>query len=202
MRALDPPHVSWYQLTLEPNTVFHASPPAGLPDDDLAWDIQQGGQEALAAAGYEQYEISAFARRGHRCRHNLNYWQFGDYLAAGAGAHGKLTAAAGAIVRYRKPSNPLQYMEMFEGEAPASPATAVAAGDLAFEFMLNVLRLTDGFSAALFQDRTGVAIDAVRTGIGQAIREGLLEEPSPGTWRPTERGFRFLNDLQARFLPG
>ncbi|NQV85914.1 MAG: radical SAM family heme chaperone HemW, partial [Woeseiaceae bacterium] len=106
--ALDPAHISWYQLTLEPNTIFHARPPANLPDDDLAFEIQDCGQELLAAAGYRQYEVSAYARDGRHCRHNLNYWQFGDYLAVGAGAHGKLTSSGG-VQRYQKPANPLMY---------------------------------------------------------------------------------------------
>ncbi|MDP6993650.1 MAG: radical SAM family heme chaperone HemW, partial [Woeseiaceae bacterium] len=111
---LSPSHISWYQLTLEPNTVFHRRPPPDMPDEDLAWDIQETGRQLLVAAGYEQYEVSAFARPGHVCRHNLNYWQFGDYLAAGAGAHGKITDRDGVIRRYRKPANPLSYIEQAE----------------------------------------------------------------------------------------
>jgi len=192
---LAPPHVSYYQLTLEPNTVFHRRPPAGLPDDDLAWDIQQAGHERLADAGYERYEISAFARPGHRCRHNLNYWTFGDYLAAGAGAHGKLTDRDARIVRYAKPANPRAYIE---GKAPAEPTPVT---DPEFEFMLNALRLTDGFDESLFERRTGLPAASLGPGIERASGAGLLEAAGGGSWRPTRRGFRFLNDLQGLFLP-
>lgn len=199
--ALSPPHVSYYQLTLEPNTVFHRQPPAGIPDDDLTWAIQGQGHRLLAEAGYEQYEISAFAKRGHRCRHNLNYWRFGDYLAAGAGAHGKLTDAGGAAFRYRKPANPLQFMEQAEpGEIDAVPE-AIGKNDLAFEFMLNALRLSAGFTIDSFRQRTGLDPAAIGETIRQAQADGLLEESEPGAWRPTADGFRFLNDLQVRFLP-
>jgi len=198
---LSPPHVSYYQLTLEPNTVFFSRPPDAMPDDDIAWDIQEHGHQLFRGAGYEQYEISAFARPGHRCQHNLNYWQFGDYLAIGAGAHGKLTSPGGDTVRYRKPANPLQYMEQAVSGRPESPPAPVAGADLDFEFMLNVLRLSDGFSAQLLEDRIGDDRLRVRTTIDQAVADGLLESPSKGIWKPTTRGFRFLNDLQARFLP-
>ncbi len=198
---LSPPHVSWYQLTLEPNTVFFSKPPDDMPDDDLAWAIQEHGHRLLSAAGYEQYEISAFARSGHRCRHNLNYWQFGDYLAVGAGAHGKLTNSAGVTHRYRKPANPLQYMEQAErGQIDSKPGR-IDSADLGFEFMLNVLRLSDGFSAELLWQRTGLAMAALGDPLNELIADGLLEEISVGRWRPSARGFRFLNDLQARFLP-
>lgn len=202
--ALSPSHISYYQLTLEPNTVFHARPPQGLPDDDAAWAIQEHGQQVLCEAGFSQYEVSAFARAGRRCRHNLNYWQFGDYLAAGAGAHGKLTSADGATTRYRKPLNPMSYMLDMERQAAGAsrePAERIAGADLAFEFMLNVLRLTDGFSADLFRSRTGLGIAAVKDAIDAAAADGLLEEVRPAHWRPSPLGFRFLNDLQARFLP-
>ena len=142
---LKPSHISWYQLTLEPNTVFYARPPANLPDDDLAFEIQDRGQELLAEHGYAQYEISAYARNGKQCRHNLNYWLFGDYLAVGAGAHGKITTAGG-IFRYQKPANPLQYMMSQEAESPSTALNALNSADRMFEFMLNALRLTGGFA--------------------------------------------------------
>ena len=196
-----PAHISYYQLTLEPNTVFFSRPPAAMPDEDTAWDIQEHGQQLLRDAGYEQYEISAFARPGHRCHHNLNYWQFGDYLAIGAGAHGKLTSLDGETVRYQKPANPLQYMEhAVDGRLESLPVP-ISGADLDFEFMLNVLRLSDGFSRQLLEDRIGEGRLRVRTTIDQAVADGLLECPSVETWRPTSRGFQFLNDLQARFLP-
>lgn len=201
MASLSPSHVSYYQLTLEPNTVFHQRPPADIPDDELAWAIQEYGHQALSDAGYEQYEISAFARPGHQCRHNLNYWQFGDYLALGAGAHGKLTDASGKVARYRKPANPQQYIEQ-AGRAEASgPLNVVADADLAFEFMLNVLRLRAGFDAELFAARTGLAPSSIAARVDDAVSDGLLEAVGPAGWRPTADGFRLLNELQARFLP-
>jgi oxygen-independent coproporphyrinogen-3 oxidase len=198
---LSPSHVSWYQLTLEPNTVFFSKPPDGIPDDDLAWEIQEQGQRMLFEAGYEQYEISAFAKSGHPCRHNLNYWQFGDYLAAGAGAHGKLTDPGGGSYRYRKPANPLQYIEQAESGRINSVPSRIEESDLGFEFMLNALRLSAGFSARLLTERTGINILTLEGPLRQAVADGLLEEVSAGEWRPTPDGFRFLNDLQARFLP-
>src|SRR5690606_15173839 len=151
--ALGPAHLSWYQLTLEPNTRFHAFPPPGLPDEDGVLAIEAAGLELLRRAGYERYEVSAFARPGFRCRHNLNYWRFGDYLGLGAGAHGKLTDAAGRVWRRVKPAHPRDYMERAEsGGLP--PASEVAADDLGFEFMLNALRLPEGFREADFTVRT------------------------------------------------
>jgi len=198
---LSPPHVSYYQLTLEPNTVFFSRPPAAMPDEDTAWEIQAHGHHLLGQAGYEQYEISAFARPGHRCRHNLNYWQFGDYLAVGAGAHGKLTTADGTVLRYQKPANPLQYIEQAEGNGQALVRMPVDIKDMAFEFMLNVLRLSDGFSAELLKARAGLEPSAIRAELDQATADGLLDALPGQKWRPTNTGFRFLNDLQARFLP-
>jgi len=199
--SLSPPHVSYYQLTLEPNTVFQHRPPPDLPDDETAWAIQEQGHRLLAEAGLLQYEISAFAVPGHRCRHNLNYWAFGDYLAAGAGAHGKLTDAAGLTIRYRKPANPARFMEQIESGTRETITNVVPAADLAFEFMLNALRLVDGFSAGLLRERTGLEVAEIDGPLRRAIDDGLMEETDPGHWRPTAVGFRFLNDLQARFLP-
>jgi len=199
--ALRPQHVSWYQLTLEPNTVFHARPPPGLPDEELAYAIQQAGEARLAALGYERYEVSAYAVAGRRCRHNLNYWTFGDYLAVGAGAHGKLTAAAG-VGRYRKPANPQAYMRQLELGDAGEPPQPVAAADLLFEFMLNALRLMDGFTEELFTERTRQPAVLLRERVEPLLRRGLLVESGTGRWRPTDLGWRFLNDLQAHFLPG
>ena len=198
---ISPPHVSYYQLTLEPNTVFYRQPPKAIPDDDTAWSVQEQGQKKLTAAGYEQYEISAFAKPGQRCQHNLNYWQFGDYLAAGAGAHGKLTDFHGQVRRYRKPANPQQFMEQVERGAGRVVATPVGDDELGFEFMLNVLRLSDGFTAELLRERTGLEMTALAAPLRKALDEGLLEQLAPRRWRPTPTGFRFLNDLQAQFLP-
>jgi len=198
--ALAPAHLSWYQLTLEPNTVFHLRPPAGIPDDDLAWRMQTEGGQRLEEAGYAQYEVSAFARDGRRCRHNLNYWEFGDYLAAGAGAHGKLTDRSGQVMRYRKAANPLAYMEQAERGDIRDERATVRPADLSFEFMLNALRLTDGFRKELFAERTGLDDAIIARVIGKAVADGLLREDDD-RWQPTADGFRFLNDLQARFLP-
>lgn len=198
---LQPAHISWYQLTLEPNTVFHARPPAGLPDNDLGYEIQLAGQAYLREQGFVQYETSAYARdERFRCRHNVNYWTFGDYLAVGAGAHGKVSAAGG-IRRYRKPANPLRYMESMEQRASIAPDPPLVDADIVFEFMLNASRLTDGFDEALFGRRTGLADRLLRSRLELCRQKGLLEEPQPGFWRTSELGQRFLNDLQAEFLP-
>jgi putative oxygen-independent coproporphyrinogen III oxidase len=196
---LEPTHLSWYQLTLEPNTVFYARPPANLPDGDLAFEIQDRGQTLLAEHGYEQYEISAYARGGQRCRHNLNYWLFGDYLAVGAGAHGKLTTATG-VHRYHKPANPLQYMVGQEAPATSAGLKSLRPSDLMFEFMLNSLRLSEGFSEDVFVARTGLSISELEEATAEARRKGLLERNAEGVWKPTELGSRFLNDLQSEFI--
>jgi oxygen-independent coproporphyrinogen-3 oxidase len=192
---LAPAHLSWYQLTLEPNTVFHARPPDGLPDDDLSFEIQTAGQALLATLGYEQYEVSAYARDGLRCRHNLNYWRFGDYLAVGAGAHGKFSDESG-IWRYAKVANPLMYMETMERSGPGIEMAPLDEPERVFEFMLNVLRLTDGFDQSMFAERTG--LPATRLNKRLAVAS---EETSGGFWRVTGLGQRFLNDLQGEFLP-
>lgn len=200
--GLAPPHVSYYQLTLEPNTEFYKRPPQDLPDDELAWEIQAHCQDLLAAAGYEQYEVSAFAKAGHRCRHNLNYWTFGDYLAVGAGAHGKLTDADGSIWRYQKPGHPRSYVEqMTDEQPPPTSRRRLHDADAGFEYLLNALRLPAGFSEAAFSARTGLTLDAIEAPLEKAIADGLLMECEQGMWRPTPLGFRFLNELQARFLP-
>ena len=197
---LEPQHLSWYQLTLEPNTVFHARPPAGLPDEDASWDIQRRGQQRLADLGYVQYEVSAYARDDQRSVHNLNYWSFGDYLAVGAGAHGKISNDKG-IWRYAKTANPQQYMEQQENRGDAAVLQPVAERDRLFEFLLNALRLTDGFDERLFRDRTGLAGDLLRQRLVPAIKKGLIAPEEGRFWRVTPLGRRFLNDLQAEFLP-
>jgi oxygen-independent coproporphyrinogen-3 oxidase len=197
--ALDPAHLSWYELTLEPNTRFSACPPPDLPGEDEALAIERAGLALLAEAGYQRYEISAFARPGLRCRHNLNYWRFGDYLGVGAGAHGKLTDPAGGIWRRVKPAHPRAYMERMEAGG-AVPATRVADGEIAFEYMLNALRLLDGFSEAEFVARTGLCFATVAPIVAGLRRNGLMEPAGSGAWRPSPRGFALLNDLQAAFL--
>ncbi len=198
--SLRPTHLSWYQLTLEPNTVFHARPPQDLPDDDLAFAIQQAGEARLAELGFERYEVSAYARDGRHCRHNLNYWSFGDYLAVGAGAHGKLSTPAG-VLRYRKTANPLQYMQEIERGADHGATGILSDDDLLFEFMLNALRLVDGFEERLFVERTRLPLPTLRNRLAPLARRGLIAGGEGGRWRPTPRGQRFLNDLQAHFLP-
>jgi len=196
---LDPTHISWYQLTLEPNTVFHARPPENLPDEETAYEIQDAGAALLRDAGFEQYEVSAWARDSRHCRHNVNYWLFGDYLAVGAGAHGKLSDEA-RVFRYRKPANPLQYMLVMEGNPAGGELEPVTDGDLLFEFMLNALRLNDGFQETVFLERTGLSAQRLQQASSGAVARGLLERGTDSTWRPTDLGRRFLNDLQAEFL--
>ena len=197
---LDPEHVSWYQLTLEPNTVFYARPPEGMPDDDRVFDMQQRGQRLLAEHGYRQYEVSAYAIDRRECRHNLNYWSFGDYLAVGAGAHGKLTTSDG-IFRYIKPANPVGYMKAIESGKISADMKAVEAPELVFEFMINALRLQQGFDEKLFESRTGLEPSRLAEAAASAVDRGLIRRDDEQKWRPTSLGQRFLNDLQAEFLP-
>lgn len=198
--ALQPTHISWYQLTLEPNTVFHARPPTGLPDDDLCEDIHAAGQKLLQTEGFRQYEVSAYARDEHRCTHNLNYWSFGDYLAVGAGAHGKFTTAT-RIARYAKPANPHTYMEALENGGQASELHWLQTRDRVFEFMLNALRLTDGLDTRLFEERTGLCPTMLEEPLARLQKRKLIDRIYPDSWRVTGLGQRFLNDLQAEFLP-
>jgi len=196
--AFGVPHVSAYHLTLEPNTLFHRHPPV-LPDDDASADMQEAIEGVLAAAGFSHYETSAFARPGHRARHNLNYWTFGDYLGIGAGAHGKLSFAD-RVQRTAKLRQPAAYMEAALAGNAVQEANDVAPASLPFEFMLNALRLTEGVPAALFAERTGLPASTVQRELDRAAKEGLLEA-DPQVIRPTLRGQRFLNDLLERFLP-
>jgi oxygen-independent coproporphyrinogen-3 oxidase len=196
--AFEPPHLSAYQLTLEPNTFFAKHPPP-LPDDDLAFAMLDRIAEGTAAAGLERYEVSAYARPQHRALHNLNYWEFGDYLGIGAGAHGKLSFAH-RIVRQVRLRDPAAYMVGAEaGRALASEAE-VARDDLPFEFMLNALRLKEGFASARFGERTGLPLSAIEAALAEAERRGLLACDLQHV-QPTARGFDFLNDLLELFLP-
>jgi putative oxygen-independent coproporphyrinogen III oxidase len=198
--SLGPAHISYYQLTLEPGTVFHSRPPP-LPDEEAAWQIQTAGQAMLAQAGYSQYEVSAYAKEGARCRHNLNYWLFGDYLGIGAGAHGKLSLGLPMrVLRTTKPKQPREYQDQIRRAQDAvGDSGFVAAADLPFEFMLNALRLNDGFRRDCYEGRTGLALNMLDGQLDRARERGLLEEIFAG-WRPTDLGRRFLNDLQASFL--
>ncbi len=213
---LQPAHLSHYQLTLEPGTVFAAQPPP-LPDDDLAWSMQAECQALLAAHGYDQYEVSAYARSGRQCVHNLNYWNNGDYLGVGAGAHGKLTrfadaADADASVEVggdTRAGIPLRVQRSTHLREPRRYIASAAAGpqwrdvppaDLPFEFMMNALRLNAGFAMADFTARTGLPEAAVLPALQQLAREGLMQGEN-GQWRATARGQQYLNELVQRFLP-
>lgn len=198
--AARPTHVSYYHLTIEPNTLFAARPPE-LPVDDIAWDMQQSGLETLESAGYGQYEISAFAQEGRQSRHNLNYWRYGDYVAIGAGAHGKITLPAEQVVsRYIKHKSPKRYLQSaHKGDWRASEQT-VSATERIFEFFVNQLRLKQGVHIDDFSPRTGLQWDAVQSQVSQAISSGLLEH-TEGRLKPTQLGWKFVNDTQQLFLP-
>ena len=192
-----PTHLSVYQLTIEPNTLFHAKPPV-LPDDDATWDMQQALQALLATNGYRQYEVSAYAQLGRECRHNLNYWQFGDYLGIGAGAHGKITTGNN-ITRRWKLKHPEDYLSKAGTPMAIGGEQRLTHADAIAEFMLNALRLTDGFPAALFAERTGLAPDAIETDLRHAEQQGFITRNATAI-RPTEQGQRFLNNLIELFI--
>ena len=199
--ALEPEHVSYYQLTLEPNTAFYQAPPP-LPDEDLAADMHDQGLELLAAAGYEQYEVSAHARPGRRCRHNLAYWTFGDYVGIGAGAHGKITdPATGQVERTAKLRHPEAYLTAASERRFVSSRRTLDADDLTLEFALFALRLNAGFEPTLFEARTGLSFEHLTDSIEAARRRGLLSADGEHV-RPTPLGRRFLNDLIQHFGPG
>ena len=197
--SFQPPHLSVYHLTLEPNTYFAKHPPV-VPDEDTAYAMLDRITERTGAAGLERYEVSAYARAGHRCFHNWNYWQFGDYLGIGAGAHSKLSFAQRVLrqVRWRDPQ---RYMAQAAQGQPVATEEEVAARDLPFEFMLNALRLRQGFALNMFSERTGLPIVQINRALQQAEQRGWIERDLSMV-RPTERGFDFLSDLQALFLPG
>ncbi|VTU36100.1 Oxygen-independent coproporphyrinogen-III oxidase 1 [Variovorax sp. PBL-H6] len=196
--ALAPPHLSVYHLTIEPNTYFAKFPPK-VPEDDMAYDMLDRISERTAQRGLERYEISAYARAGHRCAHNLNYWQFGDYLGIGAGAHSKLSFAH-RIVRQVRFREPRLYMDNALADRAVAQSDEVGISELPFEFMLNALRLKHGFTLAQFGERTGLAVTAIQRGLEDAERKGLIERDLARVW-PTSRGLDFLSDLQAIFLP-
>ncbi|MFM8864462.1 MAG: radical SAM family heme chaperone HemW, partial [Limnohabitans sp.] len=193
-----PPHLSIYHLTIEPNTLFAKHPPA-LPEDDEAYAMMDRITERTRLAGMGRYEVSAYARPGHACAHNLNYWQFGDYLGIGAGAHSKLSFAHRLVrlVRYREPHRYVQ--QAMQGE-PVTQSQEVAREDLPFEFMLNALRLQEGFALTDYMERTGLALTSIQKGLKAAEHKGLIARDWTRVW-PTARGFDFLSDLQALFLP-
>lgn len=199
--ALQPAHISHYQLTLEPNTLFAAKPPEGLPDEDTAWDMQEHGQALLSAAGYGHYEVSAYARPGRQCAHNLNYWRFGDYLGIGAGAHGKITLGAGQAIRRRwKLKHPAAWLATAGSDAALGGDEDIEPARRPFEYMLNALRLHEGFALADFEARTGLPRAAIAAELAEALARGWLVEDA-GHVRPTALGRRLGNDVVALFLP-
>lgn len=195
--SLAPPHLSVYHLTIEPNTYFAKFPPR-VPDDDTAYAMLDRITEVTGGAGMDRYEVSAYAKPGHRCWHNLNYWQFGDYLGIGAGAHSKLSFPHRVVrqVRYREPR---LYMDNALAGRPLAQDDEVPRAELPFEFMLNALRLKDGFAMTQFIERTGLAPTAIAAPLEEALRKGLIERDMSHV-RPTQRGFDFLSDLQSLFL--
>ncbi len=197
--SFEPTHISWYQLTIEKNTLFHHSPPL-LPDDEHLWQIQKQGQSLLADAGYTQYEVSAYAQKNRQCIHNINYWEFGDYLGIGAGAHGKITQPDGTITRHKKYRQPAKYTkEALLGKA-RSATTTLEKQDKIFEFMLNTLRLKEGFNKVAFERRTGLPLSKIDPNIKQATHQGLLQQTRNDQYCATKQGWFFLNNLIEIFL--
>lgn len=196
--ALEPSHVSWYQLTLEPHTAFHRRPPP-LPPEDVLLEIETRCRALLASAGYERYEVSAYARSGYRCRHNLNYWRFGDYIGIGAGAHGKVTAPDGAVVRRAKTRNPRTYMEVAGTDAAVRIERITAPSDIVLEFMMNALRLADGVAVDEFEASTGQRVGSIEAPLAAAIDRGWIERDGSRI-RPTPRGYALLNEVLALFV--
>ena len=196
--AFEPPHLSLYHLTMEPNTAFATRPPEGLPDEDTAFDMLDHLVERTAAAGLQRYEVSAYARTGHHCAHNLNYWQFGDYLGIGAGAHSKISFPDRIVrqVRWREPAT---YMDKATQGLAVSNEQDVALSARGFEFMMNALRLKDGFELLRFTERTGLTLASIQQPLAEAEAKGLLQRDLARAW-PTAKGFDFLSDLQAMFL--
>lgn len=195
-----PMHLSWYQLTIEPNTVFYSQAPE-LPGDELRWEIQEQGRVLLESVGYVQYEVSAWAREDMVCRHNMNYWQFGDYLGFGAGAHGKLSSSdATQITRYQRHRIPQTYMDMAGTPTVVTGENILQREDIILEFMMNALRLRSGFSEGLFKARTGLKLEDVQVPLDMALDSQLISWEGEHI-RPTERGLNYLNDLLAIFLP-
>ncbi|MFN2995170.1 radical SAM family heme chaperone HemW [Serratia plymuthica] len=192
--ALNPPHLSWYQLTIEPNTLFSSRPPV-LPDDDALWDIFERGHQLLSAAGYRQYETSAYAKPGYQCQHNLNYWRFGDYLGIGCGAHGKLTFSDGRILRTAKTKHPRGFMQGKYMDKQHEVTTA----DRPFEFFMNRFRLLEPAPRADFAHYTGLDESVIRPQLDEALEKGYLEETAE-YWQITEKGKLFLNSLLELFL--
>lgn len=197
--SYEPAHLSFYQLTIEPNTYYFKHPPV-LPDEDTLDQMQEWIESSTSAAGFEHYEVSAYARTGRQCFHNKNYWLFGDYLGIGAAAHSKITLPDQSVIRQMRLRNPLLYMGGIEQGIPLEEQFEVPVSDLGFEFMMNALRLMDGFPPALFANRTGLNFSVINEAVTEAVKRELLMV-SPAHVQPTELGKRFLNDLQQIFLP-
>lgn len=197
---LEPAHISHYQLTIEPHTFFHQNPPI-LPDDDVLWEMQNSSQSYMQEQGYLQYEISAYAKTDKQCVHNINYWQFGDYMGIGAGAHGKITnAPQQQIQRYWKEKHPVNYMEGAAEHTHVRETQTLGADNVCLEFMMNALRLTEGFSTTLFSSHTGLPITLLKDQLELAQDKGWLNWTEDKI-KPTEQGQRFLNDLLQLFMP-
>ncbi|RLA04763.1 MAG: oxygen-independent coproporphyrinogen III oxidase-like protein, partial [Gammaproteobacteria bacterium] len=197
--ALQPEHISWYQLTIEPNTRFSNQPPENLPDEDMIWEIQQAGMKKLQQAGYHQYEISAWSKAGEQCEHNLNYWNFGDYLGIGAGAHGKISDVnSQQVIRTRRKKQPHHWTA--KKIDTLAEASAIEKNELALEFMMNAMRLNHGVLLSTFSERTGLTIAAINEQLKEARKLELLDNRTD-LLKPTEKGLMFLNDLLSLFMP-
>ena len=196
--ALEPPHLSWYQLTIEPNTLFHSKPPA-LPEDETLWEIQEQGDLLLQQAGYQQYEISAYSKPGEQCRHNLNYWRFGDYLGIGCGAHGKITTADGRILRTAKVKHPKGYMDLTRNKR--FQEQQVTEQELGFEYFMNRFRLLEPCPKNEYQARTGLNLEQYQVAhqLDIALRKQLIAE-TDNEWQVTDTGKHYLNELLTLFL--
>ncbi|MDH3888447.1 MAG: radical SAM family heme chaperone HemW [Gammaproteobacteria bacterium] len=199
-RDLKPAHISWYELTIEPNTWFHRHPPQ-RPDDNTLWEMQQAGRALLEAAGYQRYEVSAYGRAQQQCRHNMNYWQFGDYLGIGAGAHAKISdAATQGITRTAKQRHPRNYLENAHTSARIGSSTRIKPADAVLEFAMNALRLDQGFSPAAFTAATGLSYTGIESIVNKGVTDGLLSDDA-GVIRTTPKGQRFLNELLQHWMP-
>ncbi len=196
--SFQPNHLSWYQLTIEPNTAFYQHPPI-LPDDDSVWEIQRSGQDFLQTQGYEHYEISAYTKASNYCQHNLNYWQFGDYLGIGAGAHAKITTPEDKIIRFSKRRHPYTYLQLVNTPQVISQTIELNQADICLEFMMNALRLSQGFTEILFQERTGLILSDIDKPLQIAIAQGWLKQNAE-VIQPTRQGLQFLNQLLGLFI--
>lgn len=199
-QAIDqqPTHISWYQLTIEENTLFYHAPPA-LPEDDLLWDMQQQGQMLLAKSAYQQYEVSAYTQKNKHCQHNINYWKFGDYLGIGAGSHGKLTMPDGIITRHSKYRHPDKYMQEALNGTPRSQEKTLNQKDLIFEFMLNAIRLKQGFNKEIFEHRTFLKFSSIQSKVDKLIDDGLLIKVDQ-QYQTSNKGWAFINSIVESFL--